>query len=104
MITLYIAGPMTGLPEFNYPAFNQAEKELKARGYITLNPASNVPNNPNPTWLDFMRMSLVQISQADGLALLDNWESSKGARIEVDLSHNLGLDVRPLKNWIFNAK
>ena len=35
----YIAGPMTGLPEFNRPAFNAAAKEIAASGHVPLNPA-----------------------------------------------------------------
>lgn len=36
---VYISGPMTGLPEFNYPAFFAAAEALEARGYETINPA-----------------------------------------------------------------
>lgn len=96
---LYIAGPMTGLPEFNYPAFNAAAKALAEVGYETLNPVDNVPDVEKPTWLDFMRMSLVQISQADGLAVLPGWQDSRGADIEVTLANDLGLPVRMVRDW-----
>jgi hypothetical protein len=33
---LYIAGPMTGLPDYNYPAFEQARASLEAAGYRVL--------------------------------------------------------------------
>ena len=38
---VYIAGPMTGLPDLNYPAFNAAEEALTAAGHAVLNPARN---------------------------------------------------------------
>lgn len=96
---LYIAGPMTGYPDLNYPAFHEAESRLKSIGYETLNPALNIPAG-KATWLAYMRMSLVQIAQADGIALLDEWYESKGARIEHDLAISLGLEVRPLNHWL----
>ncbi|MCS8243350.1 DUF4406 domain-containing protein [Pseudomonas aeruginosa] len=34
MHRVYLAGPMTGLPDFNYPAFNAEEKRIRALGYI----------------------------------------------------------------------
>lgn len=100
---LYIAGPMTGLPELNYPAFFAAEEQLQAVGYETLNPAPNKPEG-EPSWLAYMRMSLIQISQADGIALLPNWWSSKGARIEQHLANSLGLPVHELNIWLVRAR
>ncbi len=31
--TIYISGPMTGYPEYNYPAFMAAEKKLRSLGH-----------------------------------------------------------------------
>ncbi len=39
--TIYISGPMSGLPECNYPAFNAAAAHLRALGYSVENPAEN---------------------------------------------------------------
>lgn len=36
---VYIAGPMTGLPEFNYPTFFAAEEYLRSHGAKVMNPA-----------------------------------------------------------------
>lgn len=97
MSRVYIAGPMTGLPEFNYPAFHAADKALTAAGHETLNPA----NNPEcDSWLGYMRAGLTQLAQADGVAYLPGWQSSRGALIEVDLAGQLGFDVRPLAAWL----
>lgn len=97
---VYVAGPMTGLPDFNYPAFFAAERALQIAGHEVENPA----DNPSPTdgsgWLGFMRMSLVQISKVDGIALLPGWQNSRGAVIEERLGRDLSLDVRPLAKWL----
>lgn len=97
---IYIAGPMTGLPEFNYPAFHKAAEALAEQGHEPLNPADNHPEASPATWLDYMRMSLVQIAQADAIALLPGWQESRGAAVEYRLGHDLGLDVRPIEGWL----
>lgn len=35
----YIAGPMRGLPEYNYPAFMDAANKLRKLGWLVFNPA-----------------------------------------------------------------
>lgn len=92
MKRLYIAGPMTGLPHFNYPAFHEADNELRARGFEVENPADN-PVPPCGTWQGYMRMSLRQISRVDGLVMLPGWVRSRGARIEWLIAKLLGLQV-----------
>ena len=100
---LYIAGPMTGIEEYNYPAFNAAGAALEARGYDVLNPtrgkASPSEDPPGTSWADYMRLALVMVTQADGIALLSGWEHSRGARLEVDVARALGMQVRPVDLW-----
>ncbi len=40
MKEIYIAGPMTGIPCFNFPAFNYAERVLQQDGWTVHNPAA----------------------------------------------------------------
>ena len=93
---LYIAGPCSGLPDSNYPAFHAAADRLRALGYDVENPADN-PAPPCGTWLAYMRMSLVQISRCDGLVMLPGWEQSRGARAEFRIACDLGLQVLTLE-------
>lgn len=92
MTRIYIAGPMTGLPEFNYPAFNQEAARLRSLGYEVANPAEN-PEPPCKSWLGYMRMALGQLVNCDIVALLPGWQDSKGARIEQRLAIDLGLRI-----------
>lgn len=90
---IYIAGPMSGLPDFNYPAFHAAAAVLRAQGHQVENPAEN-PAPTCGTWQGYMRMSLRQIAACDCLCMLPGWRTSRGARIEHGLALDLGLDVQ----------
>lgn len=103
---LYIAGPMTGLPEFNYPAFDAAEQQLQAEGFAVLNPTSIEADNPTPgtpqRWDWYMRRAIRLVLEADGLALLPGWSTSTGAKLELSIALRLGLEIRPLRDWLPN--
>jgi len=98
-VILYIAGPMTGLPEFNFPAFHKAEDRLCAVGFEVLNPARNDEPSP-PTWENWMRLALAQVVRADGVALLRGWEKSKGAQLEVRVAQALGIETFSVDIWV----
>jgi len=98
MRRVYVAGPVTGLPELNYPAFNATAAELRALGFHVENPAENVPERES--WLGYMRMSLVQIAHSDWMFMLPGWERSRGAKIEHRLAKDIGLLVVYAKHAI----
>ena len=94
---VYIAGPMTGIDQFNYPAFNAAAARLRAMGYHVENPAEN-PAPPCGSWQAYMRMAITQLVKCDTIALLPGWEKSRGAKIEHRLATELGLSVWVLED------
>lgn len=100
---LYIAGPMTGLPQHNYPAFFAAAERLQASGFDVLNPArideDHSTETGEPTWQWYMRRALRMVSEADGIALLPGWEESTGATLEATVGRSLGLDVMTASAW-----
>ncbi|WP_309679448.1 DUF4406 domain-containing protein [Polaromonas sp.] len=95
MKRIYIAGPMSGLPEYNYPAFNRAAKQLRSLGYHVENPAEN-PEPVCKTWQGYMRMAVAQLVTCDTVALLPQWHTSRGASVEHRLALDLGLRVADL--------
>jgi nucleoside 2-deoxyribosyltransferase len=102
-VRLYIAGPMTGLPEFNYPAFREAEARLSASGFDALNPINSEQHNDTgkpQTWDWYLRHALRMVLEADGLALLDGWWRSRGATLEVHVARSLELPTEPVDHWI----
>lgn len=93
---VYIAGPMTGRPQFNYPAFHQAAAQLRAAGHTVINPAEN-PVPECGSWLGYMRVSVAQVAAVDCVVLLAGWPGSRGARIEFLLAWLLGLSIYPIR-------
>lgn len=100
---LYIAGPMSGYPALNYPAFIEAEKRLLLKGYAVLNPVRAEEDNPTPgvpqPWDWYMRKAIAMVLRAEGIALLPDWECSPGACLEVHIAHVLRVMARPLAVW-----
>jgi hypothetical protein len=91
---------MTGLPGYNYAAFHTSADELRSRGWSVVNPAENAEPTTDPTWDDWMVVSLAQVRGASLLALLPGWESSRGALAEVALAGELGIPCYPLLDVI----
>lgn len=108
---VYIAGPMTGLPQFNIPAFDGAATALRAHGYEVVSPAEL--DNPETrklalasqdgaagtgsangeTWGDLLArdVKLIADSGIEGIVLLYNWHLSRGARLEATVGLLCGL-------------
>lgn len=100
---LYIAGPMTGHPEFNYPAFRAAEAQLQAAGFETRNPVDAERGNDTgqpQSWTWYMRRGLRMVTESDGVALLPGWEQSRGAILERHVAYQLELPARELSAWL----
>lgn len=99
---LYIAGPMTGYPDCNYPLFNEVHERLEAAGYEVLNPAKAVVGS-EAHYVDFIREDLRMMLDCDGVALLDRWWESTGARNEVNVAGVLLMPCRPWQEWLERA-
>lgn len=99
MTKIFISGPMTGYPEFNYPLFNLVAKALRHKGYKVENPAENAACE---TWADYMRLSICQVLVCDVVYTLPNWQDSKGAVIEVGLAQELGLPIFAVSESLLN--
>ena len=92
-MTAYISGPMTGIKDYNTPAFNEAEKKLRKKDYYVINPARLTDQYPGESWEFYMRKDIADICRSDIVFTLDGWENSKGSRLECLVAHNLGIPV-----------
>ena len=88
---VYISGPMTGLPEYNFPAFFAMARRLKERGFSVLNPAAWPARATYDEYLQFDIKMLIRY--ADMVVFLDGWEKSNGARVEMAVARALKLPV-----------
>jgi hypothetical protein len=84
---------MTGLPEFNYPAFHAVAKDLRDKGYQVFNPAENHGGDTSLPLEEYFAADLPQVVRADALVVLPGWERSGGACIEVMIARHLGHPV-----------
>ena len=110
---LYIAGPMRGYPEFNFPAFHAAAKNLREQGHYVFSPAEKDEEVHGEGFSkEFATGDLAEAEskgfslrralgddlawickEADGIYLLKGWENSKGANAEKATAEALGLAV-----------
>jgi hypothetical protein len=98
----YVAGPISGQPNFNVHAFEAAAKLLQERGYIAVTPfeINNLQHRQGITEtreqrIDYMRNDIrCLIDECRGIILLPGWSQSKGARLEMEIAKALDYEIR----------
>lgn len=100
MSRVYLAGPMRGLPEFNFPAFHQAASVLRSCGFDVWSPAErdeaegfNPKGDEAKPLAYYMRFDLPAVCEADQIVVLPGWEQSQGAQLEVYVARACGIPV-----------
>ena len=113
-MNIYLAGPMRGIPKFNFPVFAVHAQLLRNLGHIVFSPAERDNEHygvdiseDNPTGSEALAVSqhgfnlrealahdLAWIcAEADAIALLPGWRNSTGATAEHATAVALGLEV-----------
>lgn len=115
---VYVAGPMTGIEYFNFPAFDKVGTELHKKGFEIFNPADHdrfllgkdkkwLPTEEEtigpwkswnvtegPSLRTMLGADLNWIAQnATHIYMLKGWERSRGAIAEHALAVALGLEI-----------
>lgn len=101
---IYIAGPMTGYPKYNFPMFDECkvylEKLLKDRFEVIspadLNRADGIDENSevdNALLRKIFAKDVQEIATCDLMVMLPRWQLSCGAKIEYQIAHYLGISV-----------
>lgn len=90
----YISGPMTGMPEWNIPAFAKMAKLLRAKGLKVVNPHESHKPDAEKPWDWYIRRDLVNICKKVGrVVVLPGWQNSRGASLEVYVAQKLGCEI-----------
>ena len=106
---IYIAGKVTGLPaSVAAENFEKMAVALGQRGYVVFNPFMHIENLNRERRREgllplcdsiqtdrnkIMRICIHHLTQADEVHTLPNWTDSRGAWMEVDIAHRLGIPV-----------
>lgn len=86
---VYISGPMTGVEDYNYPAFDFMAAQLREDGHDVCNPAEFFDGAKDRTRAEYIRESIEQLLECDMLVTLPGWELSDGASLEVQIAAEL---------------
>jgi len=102
-LKVYVAGPMTGIPQFNFPAFDSAARDLRSTGLDVVSPAElddpvdraaalqspdgsalSYGTGVKKTWGEFLARDVKLLADGgiEGVYVLPGWRKSKGARLE----------------------
>lgn len=93
-LTIYLSGPMTGLPEYNAPEFKRHADYWRSKGYTVLSPPELDNGDHTRDWSYYIRRDLrLLLSDVDRVYLLDGWEKSRGARLEVTVAKAIGIPL-----------
>lgn len=101
MAKVYIAGPMTGYPEFNYPLFHATAIRLRKMGFEVISPAELNPIDSGLQITDeyhtklypsFIKRDIAALMECDHIVMLKGWEESKGASLEHHIAEVLGIE------------
>jgi hypothetical protein len=96
---IYLAGPMSNIPQLNFPAFDAAAADLRSRGYDVVSPAElDDPEDRaaalaspdgnmakiDKTWGHFLArdVKLIADEGIEAIVCLPGWRESRGARLE----------------------
>lgn len=105
---VYISGPMSGIKDENFPAFNAAARALRSVGYEVVNPAEFKTNvkglEGKARWNKFLKADIKALMDCDGIVMLPGWQKSEGALLEIYNARALDFTVLEFESAILQAR
>ena len=97
--SIYVIGPVTGMPNLNAPQFSRVQLLLRRKGLRAVIPHDIIP--PSASHEEAMRSSISFMTRyADGVAVLDGASNSPGASLEIAVAEACGIEWRPWRDWL----
>lgn len=111
--TAYLSGPISGLENGNHDNFLKAQKKLEKEGYVVLNPHEigkdiyekwskldfTSKEKQQERWMEFMKEDIKYLLTCNCVFILDNWETSPGATLELLIAQKLGIPIYHIKTF-----
>lgn len=95
---LYIAGPVSGMPDRNQAAFEEAAKALVDAGHAVSVPTRFV--HPSTKHDDAMQICLAELLRCQAVALLPGFNRSAGCLAEIMAALSCGMQIRRWEDWL----
>lgn len=92
---VYLSGPITGMPNLNIDEFQKYEDKFKNLNFEVINPHKlhTEEETKSFTWSQFMKQDIKFMVECDFVAVLNGWEKSKGANLEVYIARNIDMPI-----------
>jgi hypothetical protein len=89
---------MSHRPLYNRPAFDAAARYLRGLGYAVESPSEFCRGFESiypaaSLWRECMRVAIPRLLHCDAVAVLPQWDESRGARIEYLIARRMGMPV-----------
>lgn len=91
VLTIYISGPISGLPDGNRPAFAEMAATLRSKGWVVVNPHDLFAADVEESWEGYMRKDLAALLTCTHIVMLPGWEQSRGAQLEKQVADAVGM-------------
>lgn len=97
MTKFFISGPMSGVPDFNYPTFESAAAYLRSKGLDVVSPHELHDGNMGHGYAYYLRRDLRALLDCDVLVQLPGWRESRGAVVEYEVAQALCMLVMDMQ-------